>query len=203
MRPYWGDVVEGINTFVDRVKIIPGPARISVVVFNTIIQTPAIWVPIESFNPWIIKAYSPDGMTALIDSACEVIDTEGRRYAEMSDSERPTSVSMLIYTDGEENSSKRYTRDDLRQRIEHQRNVWQWDISFAAANLDAFAEARSLGIDQDNTINAAHTSKGTSSVFAAYAVSQNLGDQNTFSGMKTYANARTFKDVYAAETGDS
>jgi hypothetical protein len=65
----------------------------------------------------------------------------------------PGLVVFVIVTDGQENSSKEYTKPQIKEMIEHQRNVYSWQFTFLGANQDAFAEAERLGISVEGTAN--------------------------------------------------
>ena len=56
---------------------------------------------------------------------------------------------FVIVTDGEENSSHEFTRDQIRMMVEHQQSAYNWQFTFLAANQDAFAAGGSMGIAQD------------------------------------------------------
>jgi len=49
-------------------------------------------------------------------------------------------------TDGQENSSKEFTKAQIKAMIERQQNVYNWHFTFLASNQDAFAEAGGMGI---------------------------------------------------------
>lgn len=53
---------------------------------------------------------------------------------------------FVIVTDGEENSSREFTRDQIRTMVEHQQSAYKWQFTFLAANQDAFAAGGSMGI---------------------------------------------------------
>jgi len=52
-------------------------------------------------------------------------------------------VIACILTDGSENASREFSRSKIKEMIEHQRDKYQWEFVFLAANQDAFAEAGS------------------------------------------------------------
>ena len=54
--------------------------------------------------------YDPMGMTALLDAIGITIDSVGKRLSETPEDERPEKVIIAITTDGEENSSREYTK---------------------------------------------------------------------------------------------
>ena len=50
-------------------------------------------------------------------------------------------------TDGFENSSREFTKPQIKELIERQQRQYQWHFTFLGANQDAFAEAEAMGID--------------------------------------------------------
>ena len=44
---------------------------------------------------------------------------------------------MYIQTDGKENSSRRYNKNQIKEMITEKKNK-EWDIVFAACNIDSF-----------------------------------------------------------------
>lgn len=95
----------------------------------------------------------PRGNTPLFDALCQAIDQTGERLASMSDRDRPDQVLMLVITDGQENASTRYTREDVRKRILHQQHQYQWQFVYLGANQDVYRESASLGIPWGRAIH--------------------------------------------------
>ena len=59
---------------------------------------------------------------------------------------RAEKVIFVIITDGEENSSRKYSAAQIKERIEHQKEKYGWEFVFFGANMDAITEAGKLGI---------------------------------------------------------
>lgn len=92
----------------------------------------------------------PDNMTALVESACQMIDEVGKRLAAKPEEERPEKVMFVIVTDGRENhSAPQYTRELLFEKIKHQSEVYNWLFMYLGANQDAIAVGKSYGINPD------------------------------------------------------
>jgi hypothetical protein len=144
------DAEGGINTFVDSQKSEPGQALLTLVQFDTEYECVHKGLPISSAPPFKLV---PRGSTALLDAVGRAINETGARLSAMEEAQRPGLVVFVIVTDGAENSSKEFTRDKIRQMIEHQQSVYNWQFTFLAANQDAFAEAASMGIAQAGTAN--------------------------------------------------
>src|SRR5262249_53284967 len=88
----------------------------------------------------------PRGNTALLDAVGRAIVETGERLRALPEEERPGLVVFVVVTDGQENSSKEYTKARVREMIEHQQNVYKWQFVYLGANQDAFAEAGGMGI---------------------------------------------------------
>ncbi len=84
----------------------------------------------------------------------------------MPEAMRPDKVVIIIVTDGEENASRMFTKEDMRKRIETQQNVYSWNFIFTAANQDAIMAAESYGIKTTSAMNFEATNKGTSQAYS-------------------------------------
>jgi hypothetical protein len=102
---------------------------------------------LAQFSDDLMAKYRCSGCTALNDSVCTAIDTIGHEFAGMPEAERPEHVLCVIITDGIENASREFTAKDVKDRIKHQQDVYNWDFQFLAANQDAFATGESIGLD--------------------------------------------------------
>jgi hypothetical protein len=86
-------------------------------------------------------------MTALYDAIGIASKETGAALAAMNEADRPDVVSIVIFTDGEENVSKEYTRQMITDIIEHQRDVYSWDYTFLAKDLTAASGISQLNIN--------------------------------------------------------
>jgi hypothetical protein len=60
---------------------------------------------------------------------------------------------FIIITDGEENSSRKYTAEQVKRMIEHQKSKYGWEFIFLSANIDAVETATRFGISPDRAQN--------------------------------------------------
>jgi Mg-chelatase subunit ChlD len=143
MESIKADAEGGVNTFVNEQKNALGAALLTLVQFDNEYEFVHSGVPIQRVSRFKLV---PRGSTALLDAVGRAINETGARLAAMEESQRPGLVVFVIVTDGQENSSREFNRDQIRKMIEHQQTVYSWHITFLAANQDAFAEGTSLGI---------------------------------------------------------
>jgi O-acetyl-ADP-ribose deacetylase (regulator of RNase III) len=93
----------------------------------------------------------PRDRTALLESACKMIDEVDARFAAAP--ELPEKIWFVIVTDGHENhSSPEYTRARLKAKIEEHTEKHGWLFQYYGADADAFDEADSIGINRDHTV---------------------------------------------------
>ncbi len=150
MESIQSDAQGGVNTFIESQKSEPGDALLTLVQFDTEYEFVHCGAPIATVPPYKLV---PRGGTALLDAIGRAINETGARLAAMDEAQRPGLVVFVIVTDGEENSSREFTREKIREKIEHQQSTYKWQFTFLAANQDAFAEGESLGIAQAGIAN--------------------------------------------------
>ena len=137
------DAEGGLNTFIEEQKKQPGETLFTLVQFDTEYEFVHKGKPIRDVGPCELV---PRGMTALLDAVGRAIAETGERLAAMPEPDRPGLVVFVIVTDGQENSSKEYTKPQIKEMIERQQNDYKWQFTFLGANQDAFAEAHGIGI---------------------------------------------------------
>lgn len=157
------DMNGGIETLLAEQAKEPGKIVVDIVTFDTVIEHAYKGVaPGDVKGPVIV----PRGSTALNDATGFGITELGERLAKMPEDERPGLVMVVIVTDGEENSSREYTKDQVKALVERQTNEYGWQFVFLAANIDAFAAAGGYGIAKGSTMNFAPSAAGTQSMYA-------------------------------------
>lgn len=125
----------------------------------------------------VAKSYCPRGNTAYLDAIGKLIDDTGKRLRKLSEDERPEKVVVVIYTDGMENASVKFSRKDIGEKIKHQTEVYNWVFTFLGANFDVLAESQSLGIQSAAALNYSQDANGISKGFSV--LSENLRSYRT------------------------
>ncbi len=143
--------IDGFNEFLRDQQASPDQTRLTLVLFDDIITTVHDSLPVAEILPLDHDTYVPRGSTALLDAIGDTIDRLGRRFDAMPAGQKPGHVSIAILTDGEENSSLRYTWHDVSSRIRHQQEKYAWDFLFLGAGPDAIATAAKIHIAAANT----------------------------------------------------
>lgn len=93
----------------------------------------------------------PRGLTALNDSIGRSINATGERLAKLDKKDRPDVVLFLIVTDGIENASQEFSREKIKEMVEHQQDKYNWKFVYLGANQDAVLKGGGLGISRDTS----------------------------------------------------
>lgn len=152
------DAIGGFNTFLKEQQALPGEANFTLVLFDNVIEVPIDCKPIASVEPLTDKTFVPRGGTALFDAI-------GRTLIELERA-HPKRAIVCILTDGEENSSSKYTRHDVKRMIENCEKK-DWKVLYLAANQDAFAVGSTFGVLRSNTKNFDFSGAGVHHAYAA------------------------------------
>lgn len=158
------DVIGGVNTFLDEQKKLPDPASIAFVRFDdAATERFRAMGPLSEALPLTKADYQPRGGTPLLDA----VGTTIAKLDEDWKTEQPERCILMIVTDGEENSSREYTRAKVKEMIESRQASGKWAVVYLGANVDAFHEAGSMGIAMANSAGYTNTARGTKTMYAA------------------------------------
>jgi hypothetical protein len=166
------DTIGGFNKFLTDQQALPGDAIFSLCVFNHDYRLVHDCVKLAGVPALDAKVYSPSGNTALYDAVGTTIESVGTKLAAMPEEERPSKVIFLIITDGQENSSHRFTQSQIKSMITHQREKYSWEFVFMGANIDAVKEGSSIGVAAYNSVSYNATKGGTHQLYGS--VSSNM-----------------------------
>jgi len=145
------DAIGGYNQFVEDQKNVSGECFFSLVQFDT--QDPHevkyTRVLIQDVSVLTDADYQPRSGTPLYDSMAKTIHWYGSILSALPEEERPETVVFAILTDGQENSSREYTKNAVFSLVQEQQDKWNWKFIYLGANQDAMNEASNLGIKFD------------------------------------------------------
>jgi uncharacterized protein YegL len=165
MQGLRNDTIGSFNTFLQEQKDVPGDAVFTLCTFNTVYHLVHDFVKLASVPDLSPKSYAPEGGTALLDAIGQTIDSVGVKLNALLEDEKPSKVIFLIITDGEENSSHHYTAEQVKNMVQHQKDVYNHEFVFMGANIDAITAGTNLGISTNNTLNYVPTSAGTHQLY--------------------------------------
>ena len=155
------DTIGGYNSLIEKQKKEEGEAYISTVLFDDACEVLHDRVGLNQIKPMTDNEYYVRGCTALLDAIGGAIHHIGNVHKYARDEDRPEKTLFIITTDGQENSSRRYTYEKVKHMVERQKEKFGWEFLFLGANIDAIEVAGRFGIGADRAVNYECDSVGT------------------------------------------
>lgn len=139
------DIVGGFNLYLDELAKEPAvDYGFSLTLFDTLVEMKYKAVPLAKVAKLDETSYRPHGNTALFDAIGNTVQTVGTDGFD--------KTITVIMTDGEENSSREWTLQAVRELIRSKEAAGNWTFVFLGANLDAFAQGANLGVPMANAV---------------------------------------------------
>lgn len=202
------DVIGGFNQFVRDQQKEPGTCRLTLVQFDS--QEPfevlTDAVDVREVRPLTAQRYVPRGGTPLLDAIGDLLD-----HAERRSRGRDEDPVVVVFTDGEENASQRWSHAAIFARVARLEALG-WTFVFLGANQDSYAEAGSLGFAPGSTSNWApadaasafgQTSRAVRSMRLKPQAERVVQRRNFFEGVKEAEQASPKQSKWRARFGGS
>ncbi len=179
--------IAGFNEYIDTLKKQKVNVDFSLVLFDTqSVERPYKNTPLKDVKPLSEETYKPMAGTPLYDACVETIEALNQEVEEMHNhGDKQIAVSVVIMTDGEENSSVKHDEKCLRDLVDKLSKKGNWTFAYMGANQDAWSNAAKIGISAGNTMDWASTGKGTAMAFrslgnssAQYAAQMSVNANN-------------------------
>lgn len=159
------DTIGGFNSVLKKQREKEGEVLVTTYLFNNDSRMIHDRLPIAQVSPMTGADYCTTGCTALVDALGDAIRhiVQIHRYARPEDV--PAHTVFMIITDGMENASHRYTAENIRGMIQHEKEKYGWEFVFLAANIDAVETAGVYGIGAERAVNYRHDGEGTKQAY--------------------------------------
>jgi len=139
------DVIGGFNLYIS--ELVKEPAveyGFTLTLFDTEVAMKYNSVPLAQVAKLDESSYRPSGNTALLDAIGNTVQTVNCAGFD--------KIITVIMTDGEENSSREWTLQGIRELVRRKESVGNWTFVFLGANLDAFTQGANLGVAALNAV---------------------------------------------------
>ena len=153
------DTIGGYNSFLAKMRKNNTNSLVTTVLFDNNYEKLYDRVNISNVKKLTEKEYYVGGCTALYDAIGKTITELDRKH--------PEKVLFVITTDGMENASKEYNKNNIKKLIESHKN---YEFIFLGAGIDSYSEGASIGIKEDNISNYTKSKRGISNMFNAVGV---------------------------------
>lgn len=146
MQSVWEETLNGFKVYVsdlqkDQAKDDQVEYLFSLTTFDTEIDTPYIGEKIGNVKNDKLKEFGPRGGTALYDAV-------GKTLQAIDDDKKLTfdKAIVVIVTDGQENSSREWSKDALHAAIDERIKRGNWTFTYLGTQPETWANASSLGM---------------------------------------------------------
>jgi Mg-chelatase subunit ChlD len=159
------DVIGGFNSYVDALRAEPkGQVGVSYVRFDH--ETELVWndLPLADVPQMTADTYRVRGNTALLDAVGMTVSAVR---------EDPAHAYIVITnTDGEENASREWTVDGVKELIARYEAKGNFSFAFFGEGIDAWSQASDMGYAP--TMAAAYTAHEAGAMYRAKARATNI-----------------------------
>jgi uncharacterized protein YegL len=169
----WTHAIDSINEYINGLKKEKIEGTVNVTAFDTSGTSVRLEELVEDqsiayYEPLTHNVVSPSGMTPLFDAAANVMDRALENNADRT--------IVVIMTDGEENSSKEYNQNKIKEKVKLL-EAKKWEVVFLGANFDVtqytagsgLAATKMRNVDFSNQIQRTAMQADLTSSTVAYA----------------------------------
>lgn len=160
-----GDTIGGFNSMIEKQRKQDGECYVSTILFDNVSEVLHDRVKLSDIPKMTDRDYTVRGCTALIDAIGGAVHHIGNVHKYARTEDVPEHTMFVIMTDGLENASRKYSSDEVKRMIEHEKEKYGWEFLFIGANIDSVETARHFGIGADRSVNYHADHQGTAVVF--------------------------------------
>lgn len=146
------DTIGGYNSYIESQKA--NNVKVTTILFDDKYEMITKRENIKDVKKLDNKKYYVRGCTALLDAIGKTIN--------FMDQEKAHKVMFIITTDGLENASKEFDKNQIKEMIKGHKN---FEFMYIGADIDSYAEGSSLGISKKNISNYRKEKVGVKKLF--------------------------------------
>ena len=181
MRGSEKDTMGGFNSFIQRESKKEFNTRVTTILFDDNYEVLYKRKPIDEVAELTENEYWVRGCTALLDAIGKTINT--------LDKEIDNKVLFVIMTDGFENASREFSKEQIRNLISNH----NWEFIYIGADIDSYSEAGNIGIKRTHTANYRKSKEGIKDLYCSISnasdclmENRSLDDANWSKDLKKY-----------------
>ena len=149
------DTIGGFNSFIQQEIKKELNTRVTTILFDHDYEVLYERKPIHEVPKLTDREYWVRGSTALLDAIGRTINTLDKKI--------DNKTLVVIMTDGYENSSREYTKEQIKNLISNH----NWEFIYIGADIDSYAEARKFGFHESRIANYKKSKEGIEDVYVS------------------------------------
>jgi Mg-chelatase subunit ChlD len=160
------DMEGGIASLLREQAAEAGTCLVTLAQFDTDYELLINAVPVSELGDYRLV---PRGATALLDAIGRTIADVRERLTTVAPEQQP-EVVFAVVTDGLENSSQEWSRDQVMTAVKDRVDAG-WDFTFLGADQDAIREGERLGVDADSSLTFGKSGDGARAAMSSLSSS--------------------------------
>ena len=136
------DTIGGFNSFIDNNRKNKYETNVTTILFDDKYEVLYERIPINKVDKLTHNQYYVRGCTALLDAIGKTINSMNNKTS--------NKVLFIITTDGLENASKEYNKEDIKKLIKKHNH---WEFLYIGADINSYEEGNKIGIKKENIAN--------------------------------------------------
>ena len=161
------DMEGGIKTLMDEQAKGPGACLVTLAQFDTEYELLFEAIPVAEVTRYGLV---PRGGTALLDAIGRAVGQVLGWLQKRGAGREPEHVVFAVVTDGLENSSREWSRDEVMKAVK-ERSDAGWQFTFLGANQDAIREGEGLGMAPGASMTYAASPAGAQAAMSSLSAS--------------------------------
>ena len=150
------NTISSFNEYLEKEKKNTYETNITTVLFSDSYSILHDRIPVKKVKKLTNKDYFVGGCTALYDALGNTINSMKQKDTD--------KVLFIIITDGYENASREYKKDDIKNLINKNKD---YEFIYIGADIDSYAAGSQIGIRKNNIANFKKGKEGTARLFNA------------------------------------
>lgn len=147
------DTIGGFNSFIKRERAKELNTSVTTILFDDNYEVLYERKPISEVKDLTEKEYWVRGCTALLDAIGKTINSLDKKI--------DNKILFVIMTDGMENSSREYSKQQISNLIKSH----NWEFIYIGADIDSYSEAGNIGIGKSHVANYQKSRRGIEDVY--------------------------------------
>ncbi len=161
--------IDGFNSFIKEHQTLSSTVKLTLVQFDNKYEIVYQNKDIKKVDYLNKRSFTPRGTTALFDAIGKTIDNKKKHFKMLDASKRPKNIIIAIITDGFENASQLYSRNDIFKKIDKRTKKDNWTFVFIGANQDAIVEGVKFGFSKERCLSMKASRLGVNHAFNSFA----------------------------------
>ncbi|CAN5950996.1 unnamed protein product [Sphagnum jensenii] len=196
MSNAWQETLNGFKTYVEDMKKDQAKDNeveyiFSLTTFDTRIDTPYVGVPIASVDGGKLKEFGPRGSTALYDAVGKTLQAHDDDKSITFD-----KAIVIIVTDGEENSSREWSKDSLHAAIDERIKRGNWTFTYLGTQPETWAAASSLGVGVG--ASATYNAQNAQATYSTMAMASTNMARGVMKSSRSFLSDNTSRSIRAS-----